>query len=481
MPRITPGLRPEEPPAGDQDLHTFLDRYRRGFPHDVLVLEEPISEDQEVTGLVFQMAAQGREEVLWCRSVGRLGTELVTNVFASRRRVARILGTDPAHLHATFQERARRLVAPKVVGGGPALDTVIEGKDVDLASVPVIRHFAGDRAGYITSGIIVAEDPISGVGNMSYHRAMTITATELATSLHSRGHLWRLLALAGERGDPLPVAMVIGGHPLFMLAASARLGFGADEREVAGGLFGRPLEVVLTPRYGIAVPATADIVLEGTIDPTARADEGPFGEFTGYSSDRSTNNVLKVDTILRRDDALLLDVVGGNSAEHLNLARIPRESEMAERLAERFPEVTRVHYATSGTHFHAYVAMRPRRPGQARQVLLGLLGWDPYLKTVVAVDDDVDVTDDSQILWAMAVHCQPASDVFIVGGLPGSPLDPSSSPEGTTSRMGIDATRGPGFTAARIRIAPQALQRASELLSAHPPRTGTPARREPQP
>lgn len=466
--------------AEDQDLHVFLDSYVGEYPQDVLVIEEQVSPDQEVTGLVFEMAAQGRDELLWCRRVDGLGVELVTNLFASRRRIARLLGTQPARLHAAFQERARRLVTPRVVACGPVLDTVIEGDEVDMAAIPVIRHFANDRAGYITSGIIVAEDPVSGVGNMSYHRAMMTTTTELATSLHSRGDLWRLLTLAGERDAQLPVAMVIGGHPLFMLAASARVGFGVDERDVAGGLFGAPLEVVRTPRYGIGVPATADIVLEGTIDPSARADEGPFGEFTGYSSDRSTNNVLKVDTILRRKDALLLDVVGGNSAEHLNLARVPRESEMAERLGARFPDVTRVHYATSGTHFHAYVALRQRRPGQARQVMLALLGWDPYLKTVIAVDDDVDVTDDAQALWAMAVHCQPASDVFIVDGLPGSPLDPSSSPDGTTSRMGIDATRGPGFAAARIRIAPEAARRASELLGAHPARRDASVRTGPR-
>jgi UbiD family decarboxylase len=205
-------------------------------------------------------------------------------------------------------------------------------------------------------------------------------------------------------------------------------------------------------------------VLEGVIDPGLRADEGPFGEFSGYSSDRSTHNVLTVETVLRRRDALLLDVVGGNTAEHLNLARIPRESEMAEKLRERFPEVTALHYPTSGTHFHAYVALRPSRPGQARQVMLGLLGWDPYLKTVVAVDDDVDVTRDEHVLWALATHLQPHRDVFVVDGLPGSPLDPSSTADGTTSRMALDATRGPGFDGVRITVAEDSRRTARRLL-----------------
>jgi UbiD family decarboxylase len=329
----------------------------------------------------------------------------------------------------------------------------------------MIRHFDTDRGPYITNAVIVAEDPVTGIANLSYHRSMRHARDALATSLHSRGHLWRMLQTAKARGDTLKVAMVIGAHPLFMLAAAARVPFGTDERAIAGGLFGAPLELVRTPRYGIGVPAAAEFVLEGTIDPDAHAEEGPFGEFTGYSSDRSTNNVLRVDTMMRRHDAWLVDVVGGPYAEHLTLARLPREAEMSEKLKARFPSVTALHYPNSGTHFHCYVALNQTRDGEARQIMLALLGWDPYLKNVVAVDSDIDITNDSQVLWAIATHFQPHEDMFIVDGLPGSPLDPSSSATGTTSRMGIDATRGSHFDGIRARISEQASQRALEILA----------------
>jgi UbiD family decarboxylase len=233
---------------------------------------------------------------------------------------------------------------------------------------------------------------------------------------------------------------------------------------VAGGLFGAPLEVVKTPRYGIQVPATADYVLEGVIDAEDQVEEGPFGEFTGYASDRSTNNLFRVEAVMRRNDPVLLDVVGGNSAEHLNLARIPRESEMADKLKARFPGVVALHYPNSGTHFHCYVKVKARRTGEARQIMLGLLGWDPYLKTVIAVDEDVDVTDDAAVLWALATHFQPAEDLFIVDGLPGSPLDPSSSLTGTTSRMALDATRGPDFEGVRVDLSEESVTRARRII-----------------
>jgi UbiD family decarboxylase len=347
---------------------------------------------------------------------------------------------------------------------GPILDVVLDQDTLDVTKLPLLTHFETDAGPYITSGIIVSEHPASGAGNLSYHRAIPVGKNQLATSLHSRGDLWRFLSAAGERGENLPVAMVIGGHPLFMLAASARVPLGVDERTIAGGLFGEPLQVVGTPRYGIGVPAFADIVLEGFIDPGAHSKEGPFGEFTGYSSNRSTNNLFTVETVMMRSDPIWLDVVGGNSDEHLNLARVAREAEMSEKLSQRFPSVTGVHYPNSGTHFHCYVALEQRRPGEARQIMLALLGWDPYLKTVIAVDSDVDITDDSQVLWALASHFQPARDLFMIDGLPGSALDPSSSPDATTSRLGLDATRGPEFSGNRIAISGRALAISKKIL-----------------
>jgi 2,5-furandicarboxylate decarboxylase 1 len=446
-----------------QDLHDCLAAYRREFPEDVVVVEERVSADQDVTALVWELAARDRRPVVWCDDVDGRGP-LVTNLFASRSRIAHWLGADAGHLHEAYQQGARQARPMREVDTGPVLEDVALGDDVDLTALPLITHFESDRGPYITNGIVVAEQAGSGVGNLSYHRAVVLSPNTLGTSLHSRGDLWRLLDDASGASATLPVAMVVGAHPLFMLAASARVPFHVDEREIAGGLLGESLEVVRTPVHGLRVPARAEYVLEGVIDPRQHADEGPFGEFSGYSSDRSTHTRLDVQTVLRRRDGLWVDVVGGNSDEHLNLARVPREAEMIERLKERFACVVDVHYPRSGTHFHCYLSVRQRRAGEARQAMLGLLGWDPYLKTVIAVDDDVDITDDSEVLWAVATRFQPAEDIVVVERLPGSALDPSSTSDGSTSRMGLDATRGPAFSGTRIQISAGARDRAARLL-----------------
>jgi 4-hydroxy-3-polyprenylbenzoate decarboxylase len=447
-----------------QDFHNFLARYRSEQPGDVMVFKHEVTAVEDTTAVASALAERGEFPLLFFERVSGLDVPVATNVFGSRGRIARLLDTTPDRLHEAYQAASHKACPPVEVKHGP-ISEVVSQSGFDLGSLPLMRHFETDRAPYITNGVIVCEDRDNGIGNLSYHRAMVHSETELATSLHSRGHLWRLLQAASERKQALPVAMVIGCHPLFMMAAAARLPYGADERDVAGGLFGAPLACVKTPVHGLMVPAAAEFVLEGVIEPEAHVEEGPFGEFTGYSSDRSTNNLLRVECIMRRKQPILVDVLGGNSSEHLNLGRIPRESEMVEKLKQRFPSVTAVHYPSSGTHFHAYVALKQMRQGEARQVMLGLLGWDPYLKNVVAVDEDVDITKDSEILWALATHFQPARDVVIIDGLPGNALDPSASIVGTTSRMGLDATRGEDFDGVRAKVSDKAAARAAKLLA----------------
>lgn len=451
-----------------QDLRVWLDDYRSRFPDDVFTTPGPVDAREDLSALVQLLSTHNRFPMVATPGVTGTGADVpvVTNVFASRERIARMLGVPLADLH---REYARRSASPRplrVLDEPSRVHIVVTGDDVDLRTLPLLTHFASDLGPYITSGIVVGVDPATGIGNLSYHRATPVAPNELALSLHSRGDLWRLLDRFAARGENMPIAMIIGAHPLFMLAASSRVPESVDERMIAGALFGADLDVVRTPLHGIEVPATAEYVLEGFIDPTRHAEEGPFGEFSGYSSNRSTNNVMVIESIMTRENPLLLSVTGGRSAEHLTLARLPREAEIVDKLRARFPQITAVHYPNSGTHFHAYVAMDQKRVGEARQVMLGLLGWDPYVKTVIAVDSDIDITDDSSVLWAMAVHAQPASDIFIIDGLPGSPLDPSSSAAGTTSRMGIDATRRAPFDGVPIVVSDAATARATSLLTA---------------
>ncbi|MBV8341072.1 MAG: UbiD family decarboxylase, partial [Gammaproteobacteria bacterium] len=166
-----------------QDFRAFLADYRRAWPDDVLTFEEPVSSDQDITAVIWRLADDGRAPMLHFKRVDGLGVEVAANVFASRARIARILGAPPERLHEAYQARARDAKGQRVVSAGPILDQ-IDSDWIDLGRLPMLKHFETDRARYITSGVIVAEHPQTGAGNLSYHRAMIHSSNALATSLH---------------------------------------------------------------------------------------------------------------------------------------------------------------------------------------------------------------------------------------------------------------------------------------------------------
>jgi len=198
---------------------------------------------------------------------------------------------------------------------------------VDLGLLPIFRHFSEDGGPYITNGIVVAKDPDTGVRNASFHRMQLRGPNRLGTSLHSRRHLWDYQRRAEEHGQALAVSVVVGAHPLFHFGAGLWKGpIEVDEYEVAGGFFGEALEIVPGVTVPVEAPAEAEIVLEGRILSGVREPEGPFAEFTGYASERSTQHVLEVTAILHRRDAIYQDIVGGISAEHTTLLAVPQEA-----------------------------------------------------------------------------------------------------------------------------------------------------------
>ena len=229
---------------------------------------------------------------------------------------------------------------------------------------------------------------------------------------------------------------------------------------------GRPLALVEGRTVPVEVPAEAEIVLEGHLVLGEEEPEGPFGEFTGYASERSTHHRFEVSAILRREGAVYHNIVGGISAEHTLLLAVPHEARQLASLRASNPNVAAVAYPKSGAcRLHAYVSVRDAAPGQARNIALAALGEDLSLKLVVVVDDDVDVRDDSDVLWAMATRMQADADVDVdvIRNAMGAILDPSND-AGRTAKMIVDATR-PRATYARRHSLPEAAERRARAMA----------------
>jgi UbiD family decarboxylase len=226
-----------------------------------------------------------------------------------------------------------------------------------------------------------------------------------------------------------------------------------------------PVQLVECETVDVEVPARAEMVIEGEIPPHIRENEGPFGEYTGYATGRSTNHVLNVRAITFRKNAIYQDIVPGNSSEHLLLGRVSKEAHIFRRMKEAVPNLKSINWPRSGTHFHSYLSLsEPIDEGQANHAALLLLGLDSYLKLVVVVDEDIDVYNEEEVLWAVATRMQPDRDINVVKNVFCNKLDPSAYGEGTSAKLIIDATKKGRWTFDKLTFPKEALDKARQIV-----------------
>ena len=441
-----------------QDLRSFLDLVKRTRPADFQVVSRPVDPVYEITALVAKLEKEGRRRpMLLFENVKGTGFPVLTNLHASRSRLAAAINAAPDQMLPTYLRAMERPVAPRVVATGPVKEVVRRGGDVDLGALPQIVHHERDAGPYVTAAISFAQDPASGTWNCAYNRLMIQGRDRSSIHLTLGKHLWEFYKIAEARGEPLPVAFAIGVHPAIALGALAIGSIDEDERAIMGALLGEPLELVKCETSDVLVPAHAELVLEGEILPEARVAEGPFGEFTGYSLGERQREIVRYTAITHRRDAMFQDITVAH-LDHMLLSTIPMEANLFRAVRAMVPSVKAVRVPGP---FTCYVSIEQRLIGQAKNAIMAVLGADLYMKRVVVVDHDVDVFDDRQVNWALATRCQPDRDITIITNARGSDLDPSTREDGYTAKWGVDATAKPSLAAytPRHRVPPDVWQR----------------------
>lgn len=415
-------------------------------------------EDYLLSAMVEQLEAEKRFPVVELTDP-ETGRRTVCNIFASRERLKRVI-----HHVTDVEEQADRFRELEFLEQAPVQESILTGRRVDVTALPVFRHFEGDAGRYITSGIVIARDPGTGRCNLSFHRMQLKGRDRIGISLHSRGDLWRYFNSAAARGEDLEIAVVIGAHPAYYITGASKIPPVQDDYSWAAAYMDERAQVVRGRTVDIPVPAFAEYVLEGRILANASEDEGPFGEYTGYSTSRSTRNVFQVTAVSHRREPIYQDLVPGFAWEHLLLSQFTKEIILLHKLQREIPGVRALSMPKNGCHFHAYLSMDQQAQGQARQAAMLLFGLDLYLKLIIVVDGDIDVFCEEEVLWAVATHVQAERDVFIVPRVLCNRLDPSSV-EGMSDKMCIDATSGPGERQQRVTLPSAARARARELLN----------------
>lgn len=420
------------------------------------VAREGVSLEYELAAIAKKL--DGRQAVLFPKP-GGFAVPVVSGYVASRAWIAEAMGVAESELLAAFRDASEKptpwteLAAERA----PVREVTVEKPDL-LKLFPIPRHSEHDSAPYITAGVIVARNPATGAQNVSIQRIQVKDGRRLQALILPR-HLSAFHTLAEEKGEALPIAIVIGADPLTLLASQAVVPIDQDELEIAGSLHGAPLEVVKCIGSEIRVPAHAEIVIEARVLPNVRELEGPFGEFPKTYSPAGQHQVIEVDRVTHRRNPIFHTIVPAE-LEHLMLGAIPREATILGLLQRSFPNVLDAHLSLGGTcRYHLYVKMRKRRESEGKNVIMAAFGAHFDLKQVIVVDDDVDVHNPAEVEWAVATRFQADRDLVVVAGAQGSPLDPSTTltgrDDGMSAKMGLDATRPltyAGHTFTRVRV-----------------------------
>ena len=448
-----------------QDLQTFLKRLKADHPEQLLEVNEPVSQEFEATALVMEAERLPSCPAVVFRNIAGSEFTMAANVLAHRPRLAWAFETSEERMVHEFKERIQRPIPPTVLKDAPWQENSLLHDAADLRQLPILTHFEQDGGPYVTAGLVVARDPQSGMSTVGFHRMQLKGPRKLGVSLHSRRRMFEYFRRAEEKGESLEAAICIGVHPLVSLGALTLPPAGIEKFALQGGLLGEPLELAPCATVDVNVPRWSEIVIEGRILYGVREKEGPFGEFTGYASNRSTENVFEATALHYRNGAVYQDINGGDSMEHCRCLSMPREVEFTNVLEKTIPNLKAVHVPVrSGVgSFHCYVSLRKTAEGQGKQAIFSVMGADHYVKLVVVVDDDVDIFDEEQVLWAIATRMQANRDVFIVDSAMGTLLDPSAT-DGLTAKMGIDATKPMGEFASTLSIEPGAVERARQLM-----------------
>jgi 4-hydroxy-3-polyprenylbenzoate decarboxylase len=344
-------------------------------------------------------------------------------------------------------------MAPKQRSSGPCQEIVWEGKDVDLARLPVQTCWPGDAGPLITWGLTVTRGPTKRRQNLGIYRQQVLGPNRVIMRwlAHRGGALDFRDHQAASPGAPFPVAVALGADPATMLAAVTPVPDTLGEYQFAGLLRGARTELVKCLGNDLQVPASAEIVLEGVIQPGDHAEEGPFGDHTGYYNEVERFPVVTVERISMRRSPIYHSTYTGKPPDEPAVLGMALNEVFVPLLVKQFPEIVDFYLPPEGCSYRlAVVSMKKQYPGHAKRVMFGIwsfLRQFMYTKFIVVCDDDIDVRNWKEVIWAIATRVDPVRDTLIAENTPIDYLDFASPVSGLGSKLGIDATnKWPGET-----------------------------------
>ena len=433
------------------DLRSALE-FLASIPGQLATTPQPVDAHAELAA-VYKRAGAG--PALLFENVKGYAIPVVAGILASRERTALLMGSTIERLPFDLLDALNHTCAPVTVASAPCQEVVVRPPFDLRRLIPAPTHTLRDAGPYITAGLVRACDPETGESDVTIHRLCMQGPDSLSIYFVPGRHIDQFRAKAERLGQPLPVSVSIGLDPAIYLAAcfeppTVPLGF--DELTVAGGLRHRPVELVDCVTVAAQAVARAEIVIEGEILPGVRVREDSQ-TLTGYSMPEFAGSmgvaqpelpVIRVSAVTHRRSPILQTIIGPGE-EHTNLVGIPTEVSILRAVENAMPGLLRGVYShpSGGGKFLAILEIGKRSAGdegRQRQAALTAFAAFPDLKHVILVDEDVNIFDSNDVLWAMTVRYQGDVDTVFIPGVRGAALDPSRPPDGTTCKTIFDCT-----------------------------------------
>jgi UbiD family decarboxylase len=344
---------------------------------------------------------------------------MLSNLFGTYKRVGLFLGCREREVVQTLGEKLSQTPFAQT-----SETTRRETIKVDQLGrqLPIVTHYEKDAGPYITGGVILAKNPETGGHNLSYHRMQWTEGGELRFRITPGHHLGLYFDMAEKRNQNLEAVVLIGAPPAVMLAATFGLPFDWDELQIAGTLQGRPLELIPCETVNLKIPRDTCIAIEGEIFHHVRKPEGPYGDWMGNYIPVTENHVFQARTMTFSSDPYFYTILSG-SPEDVVLIGMPVAVSVYRHVKKVVPSIRDA--ACWPFLFYSLVQIDKKGRGEGKKAALAALGSDmEWIKYCIVVDQDVDIYNPEEVLWAMATRCSPERDVIVIPGVPSFPRDP---------------------------------------------------------
>ncbi|MCK9151115.1 UbiD family decarboxylase [Methanobacterium alcaliphilum] len=394
--------------------------------------------DKEVS-TTFEAAKIFRKypkETVILENIAESNIPVISGICNTRAKIATALKTDVPNITHKIIEGMNK---PHPIKNIENISKNYNTSQADLSKLPVLTHYQRDGGSYITSGVIIAKNPEDGTPNASIHRMLVLSEDQLTVRIVPR-HLYTYHQMAEAQGKDLDIAIAIGMNPATLLATTTSIPITANEMEVANNFHEGNMKLIKCETVDLEVPES-EIILEGKILANERASEGPFVDLTDTYDVVRQEPVIQLEKMHLKEDAMYHAILPAGF-EHRLLQGLPQEPRIYQAVQNTVPTVQNVVLTEGGCCWlHAAVSIKKQTQGDGKNVMMAALAAHPSLKHVVVVDEDIDLFNPEDLEYAIASRVKGDDDIMIIPKARGSSLDPSALPDGTTTKVGVDATK----------------------------------------